>query len=467
MGIIAARARKPAALALLLVAAAALLVLSCGDRDSGGARAWGVAVALDNSPGPSFLPDVATDHHGAAVAAWFQRDSSEITGVWASRYVPGSGWTPSEPVGTDNAISTGCRVAMDADGNAFVVWIRFAPRPGQYTNVWAARYKAGSGWGAPVRIGSDAGSTTSAPVLAASPGGDAVVAWIRMDADTSRSTVWSARYRPGTGWCAAERVGPADGGSSGPEVAIDGSGNAVAVWSQRELSPNPGMPGGMRVWSNRCASGGGWGDPEPIEAEGAYIASSPKVSFDGRGVAVAAWNRVEWIDNGFHVWTNRYTPGVGWGDAVRIGSGNYSDMRPSVAAASGGEAMILWESWLGSPGELWATRCTADAGWEAAQYVGCDNGVHVLSSAIGMDGSGNAVAAWSEDSWPAETVRVARYIPGAGWESPSPIDAGEGFYKRRLRLSVGAGGDAFAVWEQDDSNGFTHIRAVRYGRPGR
>ena len=82
-------------------------------------------------------------------------------------------------------------------------------------------------------------------------------------------------------------------------MAVDPSGNATTVWSQFD---------GIRysVWSNRCTPGGGWGTAVLIETDVGYGAY-PQVAVDPSGNATAVWEQSDRIVYDLHnIWSNRF-----------------------------------------------------------------------------------------------------------------------------------------------------------------
>ena len=115
------------------------------------------------------------------------------------------------------------------------------------------------------------------------------------------------------GWRTAELIETDDAGdASYPQVAVDSSGNAVAVWQQHDGTC-------FNIWSNRyTAATGRWGTAELIETD-AWDAYDPQVAVDSSGNAVAVWFQHDGTRN--NIWSNRYTAqrDVGDGRAHRDG----------------------------------------------------------------------------------------------------------------------------------------------------
>ena len=115
---------------------------------------------------------------------------------------------------------------------------------------------------------------------------------------------------PSSGWGMAELIETdTEGSAYVPEVSVDPFGNAVAVWQVFDgIHSN--------IWSNRYTAGVGWGTAELIMINNAGQAGFPQVSVDYSGNAVAVWVQSDGIHS--NMWSNRYTSGVGWGNAELI-----------------------------------------------------------------------------------------------------------------------------------------------------
>lgn len=157
---------------------------SAWDPESGEVTA---PVRLDRAATASD-PDVAVDPQGQGTAVWLQ--SAQVNGaplqVASSRYVPGRGWG-SPVILAEGAISGEPRVAMDTEGNAFVVYAQVLPQEDQ-ADALAHTYSAGQ-WSAAVVLGLDE-RTGSAfqPSLAVNELSQAVVVW------REGSDVWATTF---------------------------------------------------------------------------------------------------------------------------------------------------------------------------------------------------------------------------------------------------------------------------------
>ena len=100
------------------------------------------------------------------------------------------------------------------------------------------------------------------------------------------------------GWGAASLIEADNAGSAfNPQIAVDGSGNALAVWQQFDGTNN-------NIWANRFTPAGGWGAPAMIETDNAGNALNPQIAVDGSGNALTVWQQVEGTRD--NIWANRF-----------------------------------------------------------------------------------------------------------------------------------------------------------------
>ena len=96
-------------------------------------------------------------------------------------------------------------------------------------------------------------------------------------------------------WGTAELIETDDGNAEYPQVGVDGSGNAVAVWEQEDGT-------WWSIYSNRYVAGTGWGTAQLIETDNSGGAGGPEVGFDGSGNAVAVWQQSDGTRD--NIWAN-------------------------------------------------------------------------------------------------------------------------------------------------------------------
>ncbi len=240
----------------------------------------GAAIIESGNAGDAVRPEVATDRAGNAIAVWEQSDGTRYN-IWANRYVAGSGWVGAVMIeSNDVGGAYSAQVAVDPNGNAVVAWEQYE---GRRSDIWANRYVAASGWSRATLIERDNAGAAHSPEVAIDPAGNAVVVWDQSDG--TRYNLWANRYVAGSGWSGAVLIESDNAGmASYPQVSMDSAGNATAVWRQSDGTR-------YNTCANRYTVGSGWGTATLIELNDSGDASSPQVAVDGSGNAMAVWQQ--------------------------------------------------------------------------------------------------------------------------------------------------------------------------------
>lgn len=239
--------------------------------DEGWASA--VPVQLESE---SNAPTLAVNPSGDTLVVWSQTHEQQHD-VWASGSAAGIGWTSPESiqsVGSD--LGQEPDLAIDPEGNGIAVWHQY--RDGS-VRVWANRFATGLGWGTPETI-ETAPQGAYFPRIGMDGAGNAVAVW--RQSDSTRYDIWSNRYTVGSGWGMPKLISGAAQHCQPPEIAVGSAGDGVAVWTQTD-SDGPGL------WASRYVPGVGWGEPELVDARPG-LSQGYDVAIDGEGKAIVVWS---------------------------------------------------------------------------------------------------------------------------------------------------------------------------------
>jgi len=384
--------------------AVVLWAQSDGTRDNiwanryASAAEWEAATLIEtDNAGGATNPQVAMDGSGNAFAVWQQSDGIRYN-IWANRYTPSGGWGTGTLIETNNAgDATNPQVAMDSSGNAIAVW---SQSDGTYYNIVANRYTPSGGWGTATLIETNNAGNAGSPQVAMDSSGNAVVLWAQSDG--TRYNIWANRYTPSGGWGTAVLIETDNGSVGNQQVAMDGSGNAFAVWQQSDGTR-------YNIWANRYTPSGGWGTATLTETNNAGDATNPQVAMDSSGNTIAVWQQSE-SPTRRSVWANRYTPSGGWGTAALIETENSGDpfYTPSVAMDGSGNAVAVWTQHDGTYYNIMSNRYTPSGGWGTAVLIETENGGAAYPQVV-MDGSGNAIAVWQQSDGTRTNIWANRY----------------------------------------------------------
>ena len=346
------------------------------------------------------------------------------------------GWNTAGLLETDNTGSAIYpQITFDNSGNALAVWKQ---SDGSMYNIYANRYTAGVGWGTRELIETDDSGVAFSPQIASDPLGNMIAVW--QQSDGTRSNIYANRYVAGSGWSGRVLIETVDEDPESPQVAMDSSGNALAVWQQYD---------GIRdnIWANRYTAGIGWGTAALIETDNTGDANDPQVAMDHLGNALAAWEQFDGIRN--NIWANRYTAGVGWGTAALIetdntGTANY----PQIDFDNSGNALAVWQHHDGLRYNIFANRYTAGVGWGTSQIIDSENLGDALYPQIASDSLGNMVAVWYQSDGTRDNIWANRYIAGSGWGTAGLIETDNVGDAHDPQVASDPAGNMIAVWHQ-------------------
>ena len=259
------------------------------------ATAWSAPVRLDTTVGNAGSSQLAADAHGNVVALWTQTDSAQtdaIYHVWSSVYMSSTAaWSPPAVVGNDPTLhAIFPSVACNADGTAEALWVLFDG------SIWSNQYAPTAGWGS-AKLVEAGGNGNQAPRMAIDPSGNVMAIWERTDPNTPTSHIRYAALPAGGGsWSVSAQVSAIDAGAyentEVPQIAFDAQGEALAIWSRFADGHE------MRVRPSTH-----------LEQAGAHRwmlaiprTSIPALAVAPNGNAVAAWQQ---ISNGVsNLWVN-------------------------------------------------------------------------------------------------------------------------------------------------------------------
>lgn len=203
-------------------------------------KGWGNAETIEaDNPRDAFepianTPKIAVDDDGNAMAVWVQNSTS--LEIRANRFTPDNGWGTAktiEAVNTGNAFRP--QIAVDDDSNAMAVWQK---GPIGSFKIRASRFTPDNGWSAAETIEDDNDRKNSlTPQIAVDDDGNALVVWKQGEDEDMPRNILANRFTPNNGWSTPETIESAPGNAEDPQVAVDGAGNALAVWRQNDGSP--------------------------------------------------------------------------------------------------------------------------------------------------------------------------------------------------------------------------------------
>lgn len=351
-------------------------------------------------------PQVSSDLLGNVVAVWreFDGTNTSIRSISAINAGLKSAVTISSVVGS--YVQANPQVVMDPVSKTSVaVWEELN---GSNSTVKAATLTLGGTWSAPVDISTAATESGQFPKIAVSSSKHNVVAvWRRYDG--THNIIQAATLTIGGSWSTAVDISSSLIDSHSPQIKIDGSGNAVAVWHDAT---------DQTIQYATLPYGGSWSSPVDLSASDANI---PRVAINSSGYVVAVWERF----NGsyFAIQASTLQFGGSWSTPVEISTAVTENAFEARAAVdTNGNALAAWEQVSGSDILIQAAYLPSGGSWAAPATLS-SIGTFSFDPDVAFDSSGGAFAVWDSDSGGNMIIQASTLPFGGSWSAATQISA--------------------------------------------
>lgn len=211
------------------------------------------------------------------------------------------------------------------------------------------------------------GQNASDPQISIDSSGNAVAVWAENGFVLARSKPVSG------GWGSTTTL--SNSGASNPRLTVDPSGNATAIWVESGVVKAASQP-----------FGGSWGSFTTLSSSGA---SSPQITGDPSGNVVAIWARNTIIESSTKLF------GFSWPLPANVDviSSSGADS-PQVSLGANGTVVATWHALLTSVNTIFYNTKTLSGGiWGSAQPIS-DPAHDSINHQIAVDPNGNAIAIW-------------------------------------------------------------------------
>ena len=415
---------------------------------------------LGNAWDTNESPAVAMDDTGNALVVWMAKDADEIMFIAGQRFdhlgvAEGDSFIVTPPIPNPNTAQGSADVAMDASGNALVVWSR--QEPGSILDVYGQRYDfSGSPVGSEFLVKSDIG-TSSRGVVAMDAVGNATVAWNRSGIPMAED-IFVQRYdQTGTPLgdpMVVDIIAPGQN-QDHQAVAMDSSGNTVVVWEGWSDGDESGIFGqridsaGMRVGSRFLVN---------TQTDGRQ--SQPAVDMDADGNFVVAWHSPDSSYKG--VFARLYqASGHPAGPEFQVNAFTlFGQEQPAVALSGDLNAHIVWQSFHQGPALEWGIIGQRYTGNESpvchvaqpqpAFLYSNNHAFNLINIDDVSDPDGDAVTITVDAITQDEPVNA----PGSGGTGPDGQGVGTNAAEVRAEYVLGGNGRQYRInFTADDHRG--------------
>jgi hypothetical protein len=284
------------------------------------ATTWNSPPITLSTGNDAILPQVGIDTSGNMVAIWIENNTILSKNNFGSWSVSADDLSANSPQST--------HLVVDQNGNATAVWVEDV---GGVTSVVTKSRPAGalSSWDAsPTTLSTS--SPSSNAHIAVNGTGDVVAVWVES------TGIMSASKPFGSGWSAAGLISTSGSLWDNPKVSISGD-NVVAVWQQVDSGVNT-IHAALGVFDTS------W-DPDTLISDNTHQSNFPEVSY-GNGGILAAWfqydmSGTDFIDVSVDL---SFSDGATWTTPSIInypGDIDTSKLELQVASSSGGSGVVV------------------------------------------------------------------------------------------------------------------------------
>lgn len=367
---------------------------------SSGEYDWGEEFVL--STGDVEHYDLAMNDDGKGVVVWSIHEAPFYF-INSMRYSADTGWDDSPDTVYSSAYEINeLKVAIDDEGNAIALWKEWVTT----TNVVrASYYEYGNVWGPADLVRPDPSPAASSLRIAMDDSGNAIAVWIQDEG--SYDSVFANRYRDGVGWgTTPDLLENQPGETSLLNIAMDIDGNALVVWRQFNTTD-------YNVRYNTFNVTDGWGVSD-IFPDTLYFFTSLELAGDGDGNAMAIW--CYYNTTNYDLYYRSYTAGIGWQSIGQIEDSSDSPSYPEIAMGGNGRAIAVWQQSDGLFQHVFASRFIPGSGWGSPERIESNLG-NADHPRIAMDSSGNALVVWAKFYGEEKNLWGNRYDAGTGWRT--------------------------------------------------
>lgn len=331
-------------------------------------------VVIDDD-GNAFVTWVATIANSSDVL-----HSSPIFHLWASRFVPGSGWNTAQIIdGYVKHSATNAHVVFDHAGNAFAMWQQYdCCGLHSIQSVVVSRYTKTTGWTKPVYLDNSSSFLAGKIDIQVDAVGNAYATWSDLaDIHYPTPNLMISRYQIGRGWSTSKiMTTESTYNSTGYQaLAVNPRGEAFLMWTDDS--------GLNFAYADQY---GYWSKPILIDSTATVAPSQMVLMNNGQAFTVFV--------NGIRTYSPTYKSWSATHPLLPYDQQASSD--PRIVVDLNGNAMVAWKQMAGAD-RIYVKRYRANTGWSASEPI--DNGyIRAAFGELFVEVSGSVEAAWFQQN---------------------------------------------------------------------
>ena len=283
-------------------------------------------------------------------------------------------------------------------------------------------------WSTPITIPST--DSPWAPQMVVDSNGLITTAWL--STSIYGSVIQTSSGSKGLSWSAKSDIGAASGAV---DMAIDGSGNAYAVWFNNST---------ILSYSTK-PSGGSWSTPANI-SNGGRTYTAPQIVANGSGSIAVTWGE---NDNSYI----RTKPAGGSWSGITLLNPSYHAGGQQVAIDDAGNVTAMWTENVSSVGTVLTQYKPASGSWGSP--IALTSTTSAEKPQLVSDAAGNITAIWIHNL----KIEAVSKPFGGSWSTATTLDSNNGNYSPQLAVDIA--GNVVAVWSY--SNSWVRVSKLPFG----
>lgn len=356
------------------------------------ASIWTLPINISPANENAFMLRLKGNDKGDAMAIW----SSNLTIGTATKPF-NENWQPVDIIPSNGRIFN-VESVIDQTGNETAIWIRRALF-GFSSIIESATKPFGGSWqDAPDTLSCPL-TTTDNPHLVVDQFGNVTAIW---EASGITGTVIQTTYKPfGSNWQTPATLTCPLGSAFQPQIAVDPSGNLTAIWSEGRCD--------VSLQSSYKPFESYWEEPKTVFAPENKGTFNSQLAVDGNGNAIAVWQLQD--DNFNSIIQSSFKPFEGtWQTIPDQLSTGQSAVIPHLAINAKGDATAVWRLNDNDQSVIQASSKRFGENWQATPDTLSSPLLSCVAPQVVVNSIGSALVIWQAQNDNAVFIQASEQI---------------------------------------------------------
>ena len=269
--------------------------------------------------------------------------------------------------------------------------------------------------------------------------GLATAVWFRSDG--SNFVIQSSTSLNGGAWSTPVNLSEPGGDALDPQLTVDSTGLVTAIWYRFDGSRNI-------IQSRTSQSGGAWSTPTVDLSATGQNALNPQLTVDSTGLVTAVWDR----SNGSHtiIQSSTSQSGGAWSTTADLSATLASAIDPQLTVDSNGLVTAIWTRFSGSNDIIQSRTSQSGGAWSTTADLSA-TGRNAAEPQVTVSSTGLFTAIWRRYDGSKEIIQSSTSLNGGAWSATADLSA-TGGNAREPQVRVSSTGLVTAIWRRYDGD---------------